>query len=41
MLIYLKSDTNKEKEIYSINYKNSNSSNHKNLNEVKSPFKVK
>ena len=39
MLNYLKSDTNKEKEIYSMNYKNNNSSNHKNLNEAKSPLK--
>ena len=39
ILNYLKSDTNKEKEIYSMNYKNNNSSNHKNLNEAKSPLK--
>ena len=39
MLNYLKNDSNKENELYSINYKNNNSSNRKNLNGAKSPLK--
>jgi len=38
-LNYVKNDSNKENELFSINYKNNNSSNHKNSTGAKSPLK--